>query len=136
MTDIPWPGSTIIAYLAGSPVAVVAPDASLFDAATLLTEGDVGALVVGDGPKPQGLLSERDLVHAIAAGKDLSSTKVIDVASTELLWCDASATVDEVAAEMRDHFVRHILVEEDGKLCGVVSARDLLGVYCPDTSFD
>jgi CBS domain-containing protein len=45
------------------------------------------------------------------------------------VWWDAEATVPEVAAEMMTAYVRHVLVEADGRLVGVVSARDLLGVY-------
>lgn len=136
MTDIPWPGSTVIAYLAGSPVVSVPTTATLLEVARALTDDDVGAVVIGDGPRPVALVSERDITHAVAAGHDLATVPALDVASKALLWCDSTATVDEVAAEMRDHFVRHILVEEDGQLTGIVSARDLLGIYCPDTSFD
>lgn len=56
--------------------------------------------------------------------------KALDVASTKLVWCDAETTVDEVAVRMMDRYIRHILVEQDdGALVGIVSARDLLGVY-------
>jgi CBS domain-containing protein len=46
-----------------------------------------------------------------------------------LVWCDAEATVEEVAVQMMEHYIRHVLVERDGALVGIVSARDLLGVY-------
>jgi CBS domain-containing protein len=49
--------------------------------------------------------------------------------TTTLVWCDAEAKVAEVAARMMDCYVRHALVEDGGRLVGVVSARDLLGVY-------
>ena len=45
------------------------------------------------------------------------------------MWCDGEAPVAEVAEQMMEHYVRHVLVEEDGRLVGVVSARDLLGAY-------
>ena len=47
----------------------------------------------------------------------------------QLVWCDAESTVAAVAEEMMEHYVRHVLVEEDGRLLGMVSARDLLGAY-------
>lgn len=138
MTDIPWPGSILIAYLAGSPIVRVPETATLLDVARSLTDGDVGCVVIGDEgvARPVALISERDIVHAVAAGRDLAAVPALELASRDLLWCDVTATVDEVAAQMRDHFVRHILVEDEGKITGVVSARDLLGVYCPDDSFD
>jgi CBS domain-containing protein len=136
MTENPVPGSTVIAYLAGSPVMTVPASATLLEVAQALTEGDVGAVVVEDAELPVAMISERDVTHAVATGKDIATVTALEVGSTTLLWCDVTATVDEVAAQMRDHFVRHILVEEDGKLVGIVSARDLLGIYCPDSSFD
>ena len=51
------------------------------------------------------------------------------------MWCDAEATVDQVAARMMDRYIRHVLVERDGALVGIVSARDLLGVYEPGFRF-
>ena len=45
---------------------------------------------------------------------------------------DREATADEVAVQMMDHYIRHVLVERDGALVGIVSARDLLGLYCAD----
>ena len=65
----------------------------------------------------------------VAAGKDPARVPAAAVASTNLVWCDAEATVDEGAARMMDHYIRHVLVERDGALAGIVSARDLLGVY-------
>ena len=56
-------------------------------------------------------------------------TPARDVASTNLVWCDASATVREVAERMMEDYVRHVLLEDDGRLVGIVSARDLLGAY-------
>ena len=44
-----------------------------------------------------------------------------------------SIPVGEVAMQMMDHYIRHVLVERDGALAGIASARDLLGVYCADT---
>ena len=60
---------------------------------------------------------------------DPTAVRAVDVASTKLVWCAADDTVDEVAVRMMDHYIRHVLVERDGELIGIVSARDLLGVY-------
>ena len=55
-----------------------------------------------------------------------------DVASMNLVWCEAEETVDQAAIRMTDLSIRHLLVERDGGLVGIVSARDLLGVYATD----
>jgi CBS domain-containing protein len=114
----------------------VAADATVADVAKALVAGDVGVVVVGDDARPTALVSERDIVRLVAAGKDPAAVRAVDVASTKLVWCDAEATVDEVAVRMMDRYIRHILVERDGALVGIVSARDLLGVYCTEADLD
>ena len=75
------------------------------------------------------VITERDVIRALAALADPAEVRVHSVASTDLVWCDASATVAEVAELMSERFLRHVLVEDDGELVGIISARDLLGVY-------
>jgi len=94
-----------------------------------MTDADVGLLVVGRGDDVDGVVSERDIVRAIAAGHDPNTTTAMEVAHTDLAWCDPTATVAEVATEMMERYVRHVLVEDGGRLVGIVSARDLLGAY-------
>ena len=129
MTDIPSAGSIPVYTVTGDPVERVAADATVAGVAEAVIAGGVGAIVVGDDELPRALVSERDVVRVVAAGRDPASVKAIDVASTDLVWCDAEATVDEVAVRMMDRYIRHILVEREGALVGIVSARDLLGVY-------
>jgi CBS domain-containing protein len=129
MSEISSAGSTPISTITGDVVARVGGDASLADVAEALVASEVGALVVGDDERPAAIVSERDVIRAVANGQDPKVVRAIDVASTELVWCDAEATVDEVAAQMMDRYIRHVLVEQDGALVGIVSARDLLGVY-------
>jgi CBS domain-containing protein len=117
-------------------VARVAPDMNLRDVARALTEGDIGLLVVGED-EVVGVISERDVVRAVAEGRDVESTRAMEVATTSLVWCDATATLAEVAAEMMENYVRHILVEDAGRLVGIVSARDVLGAYvAEDVEFE
>lgn len=122
-------GSLPVSVLIGDSVVRIAPGADLFAVADKLTSADVGALAVGDADSLSGIVSERDLVHALAARRDLATTRAIDVANTTLIWCDANSKITEVASEMMERFVRHVLVEENGNLVGIVSARDLLGAY-------
>jgi CBS domain-containing protein len=124
------PGSDKVSLLIGAPVARVRAGASLRDVAAAMVERCVGALVVGERPgSAAGIVSERDLVRALAESRDPATTRAGDIASTKLLWCDADATIAEVAAEMMDAYVRHVLVEHGGRLVGIVSARDVLGAY-------
>jgi CBS domain-containing protein len=132
MTEPTIPSSLPVSALIGDRVARVEADAMLFEVAEAMAAAGVGALVVGDLDRPSGIVTERDLAGALAARRDPATTTAGDIAHTSLVWCDAEATVAEVAAEMMTAYVRHVLVEEDGRLVGVVSARDLLGVYASD----
>jgi CBS domain-containing protein len=129
MTDISVPGSIPISSVTGEPVARVPANATVADVARAIVARDVGAIVVGDDEQPTALVTERDIVRVVAAGQDPATVPAAGIASTQLVWCDAEATVDEVAVRMMDRYIRHILVERDGVLAGIVSARDLLGVY-------
>ena len=129
MSEASIAGTMSVSSLIADNVSRIRSGATLLEVADALAADDVGMLVVGEDDKPQGVVSERDLVTAIANRRPLDATTALDVASTELVWCDATATVAEVAEEMAEHYVRHVLVERDGRLVGIVSARDLLGVY-------
>jgi CBS domain-containing protein len=122
-------GALPVAALTADVVDRVSADANLWEVADALVEADVGALAVGHGDDVEGILSERDLVRALAARRDPWTTTAMDIAHTRLVWCDAESTVAEVAEEMMEHYVRHVLVENGGRVVGIVSARDLLGAY-------
>lgn len=118
-----------ISELTEDVVVRVALEATLGQAAATLSSANVGAVVLGTDASPTAVLSERDVVRAVAEHKEPARTSAAEVATSDLVWCDASATVAEVAVEMMEHYVRHVLVEDDGVLVGVVSARDVLGAY-------
>jgi CBS domain-containing protein len=131
MTTEVSPGFDAVSLLIGAPVAMVAPDATLHEVSDAMVAASVGALVVReeDGDGAAGIVSERDIVGSLAKRCDPATTRARDIAHTTLVWCDAEATVAEVAARMMDCYVRHVLVEAGGRLVGIVSARDLLGTY-------
>ena len=99
-------------------VAVVPGDASILGAAKELVADEVGLLVVGTEDRIEGVVSERDIVRALARGVDLASTPVRDIATNKVVRGDATATVTEVAELMMQQYIRHVLVEEDGVLVG------------------
>jgi len=129
MTSIPASGALPVSQLIGDDVIRVASDATIHDVARALMAEAVGAVVLGDEERPVALVSERDVVRTVAEGSDPTTTPASSVASRELVWCDIESTVEEVATEMLSRYIRHVLVEEDGELTGIVSARDLLGAY-------
>jgi CBS domain-containing protein len=130
---------TPVSAVSADRVEWISQDAGLSEVARALAAADVGLLVIrtadGGDDKPAGVVSERDVIRALAEGRDLEETTALDIAHTELAWSDATATAAEVAEEMMERYIRHVLVEEDGRLVGIVSARDLLGVYVSAETF-
>jgi CBS domain-containing protein len=129
-------GSMPVSVLTGEQIVRVGADATLYEVADVMAEAGVGALVVGDGDPPAGIVTERDFVGVLAGRTDPGATQVGHLAQTSLVWCAADATVSEVAELMMTRYVRHVLVEDDGELVGIVSARDLLGAYASEDTDD
>jgi len=134
--DVPAAGSIAVADLIGSSVVRIPTEATVAQAAQAIIKAGVGAVVVGDGDRPTGLLSERDIALVVASGRNPVAVAAVEVASTDLVWCEAGDTVAKAALRMTDRHIRHLLVEDDGALVGIVSARDLLGVYASDADPD
>jgi CBS domain-containing protein len=134
MTEIVEPqpttgGHAVVRIYAADTVITIPPDATLLAVADELAGDQVGVLVVGSMHDVEGVISERDVVRAVADGRDPQETTALDVASKRVVWCDPTATVNEVAELMMEEYVRHVLLGEDNCLVGIVSARDLLGAY-------
>jgi CBS domain-containing protein len=123
-------GGRTIAEFISDDVLTLAPETTLRDAAIALRKADVSLAVVSDGQQVNGVISERDIVAAIALGVDLDQEPVGTMDAATLKCATPESTVDDVAEEMLTAYVRHILVRsEDGTLVGIVSMRDLLTAY-------
>lgn len=105
------------------------PEAALRTVAEELANDEIGLVVIGSAARVAGVISERDVGRTVAASIDLAATPARDVASAKIVWCDHSATVREVAELMMEQYVRHVHLEDDGRLVGIVSARELLGAF-------
>jgi CBS domain-containing protein len=136
MSAIPVAGSIAVVDLAGDTVVRIPSDATVTAAAQAIVANEVGVVVVGDDARPLAVISERDIARVVAGGQDPQAVPAREVASTHLVWCCADDTVDQVAVRMTDRHIRHVLLERDGDLVGIVSARDLLGVYASDAELD
>jgi CBS domain-containing protein len=112
----------------GAEVATVAPSATLADAAALLAEHGIGALVVSsDGRRIEGVLSERDIVRRLAdTGAATLDMRVTDAMTAEVTTCTWETTVDELVVLMTERRIRHVPVEEGGALVGIVSIGDVV----------
>jgi CBS domain-containing protein len=114
-----------VGSLVVGPVAVISPTATLREAAQTLATDHLGLLVVVSGAGPRAVISERDIVAAIAAGDDVDVERVRDHASVDLLSVDESTSIAASLQAMLEAEVRHLLVTRNGVIFGVVSQRDL-----------
>jgi CBS domain-containing protein len=112
----------------GRAVATVAPEASIADAVALLRKKGIGALVVSrDGSDVAGILSERDIVHALAErGARMLELQVSALMTRHVFTCKPGDKIAELMAEMTERRIRHLPVVEDGKLAGIVSIGDVV----------
>lgn len=124
----PEPSDSVQLFVSDDLICIQ-PDATLHQVAQRLAAESVGALVVTDGGKVAAIISERDVVRAVASGKDLDSTTAGELGSRRLVRCTPSTSIQLATQLMLDHYVRHLLVEDDSGPVGMVSARDLLGAY-------
>jgi CBS domain-containing protein len=112
----------------GRAVATIRPDETVGAAVDELISRNIGALVVSeDGESVDGIISERDVVHALAAhGINLMSLKVAEVMTRPVIACNPEDSVDRLMAEMTNRRIRHFPVVQDARLCGIVSIGDVV----------
>ena len=111
----------------GSEVWSVSSDTSVFEALKLMADKNAGAVMVIDGGKVMGILSERDCVRRVdLMGRTSRETKVKDIMTSKVLYVEGGQSLDECVAIMIDKNIRHLPVYDDGKLTGLISVRDAL----------
>jgi CBS domain-containing protein len=103
------------------------PDDDLAAAARKMWEQQTGSLLVLDGEDLAGIITERDVLRAVATGTPLD-TPVSDVMSKDLITVEPGTSLREAARIMTEKWIRHLPVLEGGRLVGIVSQRDLAGV--------
>jgi CBS domain-containing protein len=113
--------------LKGRDVVTIAPEKTLADAAGLLSENRIGAHVVVVGERVSGILSERDIVRAIAnAGETALANKVSDKMTGTVVTCGPQDTMAAVMNRMTAGRFRHLPVVDNGRLAGIVSIGDVV----------
>jgi signal-transduction protein with cAMP-binding, CBS, and nucleotidyltransferase domain len=100
----------------------------LSDVARRMTQEKVGALAVLDGDQVTGIITERDLVAAMAVSNDPGAADVSMYATARVQTAGMDEDSQRVARRMLDAGIRHLPVEEHGRMVGMVSMRDLLAL--------
>ena len=113
----------------GGDVASVAEDATVTEAAKLMSDRRIGSVVVVDGQKVIGIFSERDVLNRVVAqNRDPSTTHVREVMTTPVACCQPTSDLKECRSVMTEKRIRHIPVVEGNKLVGMISSGDILAL--------
>lgn len=112
----------------GREVVTVRPDSTVWEVIELLDRHSVGALVVSqDGRRPDGIISERDIVRRLhAGGSAVLDGPVSAIMVAELLTAGPDDEVESLMSVMTTHRIRHVPVLSDGQLVGIVSIGDVV----------
>lgn len=117
-----------IGMLSGAPIATIRPTQTLRDAVEALATEAIGILVVADSSGVRGVISERDIVMAIADDTELADARVLDWMTADLIQVPEDASVADAAATMAASQIRHVAVTRNDTVTGVVSVREILKV--------
>ncbi len=120
-------------------------DSTIVDASKMMSKYDIGSVLVGDDLDLEGILTDRDIVIAIAKGKELCC-KIGDIMSTNVITLKPNDEIGVAISEMRENQIRRLpVINDEGRVCGIVSLGDLAveemsdqraGVALSDISMD
>jgi CBS domain-containing protein len=123
------PNSSVSEILAqkGSTAWTISPDATVFEAVKLMADKNVGALLVTQGDRLVGIISERDYTRKVVLrGKTSKETAVREILSGNVIHVTPANSVQECLRLMTEHHIRHLPVLEGENLAGVISIGDLV----------
>jgi CBS domain-containing protein len=105
------------------------------EAAKLMAQKKIGAVGVKQGDDIVGLVSERDLILKCLSSGGTCEAPIGEAIRRDLPRIDAHASETECAHLMRDNYTRHLLVEEDGMIAGIISMRDVIVLMLDEKQF-
>ena len=120
----------------GHEVWRIGPEDTVFDALRLMAEKEVGSLMVMDGARVAGLISERDYARKIVLlGRTSPNTLVKEIMTTHVAYTHLEQPIEECMVVMTEKRIRHLPVMEQGKLVGIISIGDLVKAIIADQKF-
>jgi CBS domain-containing protein len=111
-------------------ILIVGPDHTVRQVAALMSRRGVGSAVVHD-PESEGfgIMTERDILHAVGAGLDPNTERAADHLTWDVVYATPDWTLEEAAAAMVRGGFRHLVVLASGEVAGVISVRDIIRVW-------
>ena len=120
----------------GRDVWSIVPNASVYDAMKLMADKGIGALLVMEGEKLVGIISERDYARkVILQGRSSRTTSVHEIMTTRVAYAEPEQNIEECMALMTEIRVRHLPVIEAGEVRGVISIGDLVKSIIAEQKF-
>ena len=120
----------------GREVLRIDASATVYDAIVRMVEGNVGALLVYEGDRLAGIVTERDYLRRVTLqDRDERTTPVGEIMTAELVFVGPDASVEECMAVMTDRRIRHLPVVEDDDVIGIISIGDLVKFQSKEQSF-
>ena len=120
----------------GSTVHTIEISATVYEAVERMVARNVGSLLVMDGERIAGIITERDYLRQIVLqGRTSKTTRVGEIMTTSLVYVGQSHSVEECMAIMTDKRIRHLPVVDQGRLAGLVSIGDLAKQVTKDQKF-
>lgn len=114
-------------------IHAIRPEAPVLDAIRLMAEAHVGAVLVMEGPRLVGIVSERDYARKVVLqGRSSADTPVRDIMTPRVLTTTSRDTSDHCMQLMTEHRIRHLPVMEGDEVVGVVSIGDLVKAVIED----
>jgi len=117
---------TFVKDVMKKPIVSIDSDMTVKDAAIMMADANVGCIVITRGNAPIGILTERDFVKRIVSEERDLSTPLADVMSFPLIAVDLDDTVWEAAEIMKRNKIHRVVVEDQGKLVGIITATDIV----------
>ena len=114
--------------MTGAAVTDSATD-TLRSAAERMWREQTGSLLVIDDGRLAGIITERDLLRAVALGADLATATVDEAMTTEVFTVSPDMPLRDAAREMAVRWIRHLPVVDGGQVLGVISMRDVTGIF-------
>jgi CBS domain-containing protein len=120
----------------GRVVWSIEPGASVYDAMKLMADKGIGALLVMEGPKLVGIISERDYARKIILqGRASRTTEVREIMTSRVVYTEPERNIEECMALMTEKRIRHLPVIEAGQVSGVISIGDLVKAIIAEQKF-
>jgi CBS domain-containing protein len=119
-----------LAVMMSRRILTVAPSTLVVDAARVMGEAKVGALLVAEGTKFVGILTESDLVRKVlAAQREATRAQVSEIMMAPIITIEIDRSAHDASDLMAEQGIRHLAVTEDGRIVGMLSVRDLLRYF-------